>query len=122
MTLRARGQAAKILFVLWNDSAFCSSLFAMNEIESFLAPVALEVHTRPLRMLLSFKPFSKIGTAHIFSSLEQIGYLAGFFAWITWMAIYIHLTGAISGYIIMCKRINLESWGCSLHVHLESSL
>ncbi|KAL9953266.1 hypothetical protein ACROYT_G040655 [Oculina patagonica] len=65
---------AKILFVLWNDSAFCSSLFAMNEIESILAPVALEIHTTPQKMLLSFKPFSKIGTAHIFSSTICVGY------------------------------------------------
>ncbi|KAL9972785.1 hypothetical protein ACROYT_G019156 [Oculina patagonica] len=67
MLKRARGQAAKILFVLWNDSAFCSSLFAKNEIESFLAPVALEIHTRPLRMLLSYyKLFSKLGTAQTY--------------------------------------------------------
>ncbi|XP_078376818.1 uncharacterized protein LOC144660122 isoform X2 [Oculina patagonica] len=39
----------------------------MNETDSFLAPVALKIYTRPRRMLWSFKPFSKLGTAHIFS-------------------------------------------------------
>ncbi|KAL9982046.1 hypothetical protein ACROYT_G010833 [Oculina patagonica] len=102
-----------------NASAFCSSPFAMNETDSFLAPVALKIYTRPRRMLWSFKSFSKLGTAHIFSRTTHPNlvvacgvvvvlctrnrksfYVVGIvvvFAWITWMAIY--LTGAISGYI-----------------------
>ncbi|KAL9965024.1 hypothetical protein ACROYT_G028748 [Oculina patagonica] len=77
---RARGEAAKILVVSWNASAFCLSLFAMNEIESFLAPDSHQ------------------------TTKDVIGFLPGSPGWQS-----IHLTGAISGYIIMCKRINLET-------------
>ncbi|KAL9972783.1 hypothetical protein ACROYT_G019154 [Oculina patagonica] len=89
---RARGQAAKILFVLWNDSAFCSSLFAMNEIESFLLSFGSRFtpdHERCYCRLSLFQRLEQLiyladtfGSQELqrqfclFQSLEQIGYLA----------------------------------------------
>ncbi|KAL9987238.1 hypothetical protein ACROYT_G001511 [Oculina patagonica] len=74
---------------------------AVNETDSFLAPVALKIYTRPQRMLWSFKPFSNLGTAHIFSRL----FLPGSPGWQS-----IHLTGAISGYISV-KESTLQRLG-----------
>ncbi|KAL9987318.1 hypothetical protein ACROYT_G001603 [Oculina patagonica] len=64
---------------------FCSSPFAMNETDSFLAPVALKIYTRPRRMLWLFLPGSP-----------------------GWQSI--HLTGAISGYISV-KESTLQRLG-----------
>ncbi|KAL9987317.1 hypothetical protein ACROYT_G001602 [Oculina patagonica] len=83
----------------------------VNETDSFLAPVALKIYTRPRRMLWSFKPFSKLGTAHIFSRHIWLSRIRKtflvVFTWITWMTIY--PSDWCYFWIYICKSLNESS-------------